>query len=156
MERYIWLVWFGAALIFFVIEIMTPTFFVVCLGIGCLVAAGASLLLPGESYLWIHLASFGFATFGSFIAIQPLAKRLKRREKLYRTNIESLIGETGVVKTPVGPGLQEGKVILQGSIWRAVAYGNERVQAGEHVQVVQVEGTKLVVRALSETREKNS
>lgn len=156
MERSIWLVWFAAALIFFVFEILTPTFFVVCLGIGCLAAAAASLLLPGKEYLWIHLASFGTATLASFIAIQPVARYLKKREKSYKTNIELMVGEIGVVITPIGPGLQEGRVMLQGSIWRAIAEANERIKAAAHVKVIKVEGTKLVVRAISETREKIS
>ena len=57
MDKYMWLVWSGAAIVFFILEILTPTFFVICLGIGCVAAAITSLILPGESYVWIHLAS---------------------------------------------------------------------------------------------------
>lgn len=148
MESYHWLLWFGAAIIFFVIEILTPTFFAACLGIGALAATITSLVWPSPEYVWTHFASFAAATFISFVAIRPLAKRMKNHGEKYRTNVESLVDEVGVITQQVGPGLEEGRVSLQGSTWRALSVDYKLIPVDKHVRVARVDGTLLYVRPI--------
>ena len=55
-------VWAGLALIFFIAEIFTAGFFLICFGIGAAVAALLALL--GVDAIW-QLAAFSFLRIGS-------------------------------------------------------------------------------------------
>jgi membrane protein implicated in regulation of membrane protease activity len=156
MQSYNWLLWFAAAIIFFVIEIMTPTFFAACIGIGALAATITSFIWPSPEYVWGHFASFAAATFISFVAIRPLAKHLTKQGKKYQTNVDFLIDEVGVVTQQVGPNLNEGRVSLQGSTWRALSIDGQKIAIKEYVRVVKVKSTVLHVRPVTESREKVS
>lgn len=149
----IWLLWFGAAIFFFIIEVLTPTFFVVCFAIGCLAAAICSLAFPGDSFVWLQLTSFAIATFVSFLAIQPLSKKLRRKESRFTTNMDALIGEFGIVTAIIGPGHKRGRILIQGVSWRAVAHNGQRIEIDERVKVVRFEGTTLTVELAYSARE---
>ena len=154
-DSVMWLVWFGAAIIFFVIEILTPTFFVVCMGIGCLVAAIVSFFDKENAHIWAHLASFGLATFVSFLAIRPFSKRV-RNPKVKEgdvTNIQSLIREEGIVVEAIGPGIKRGRIRIKGVSWRAVARDGDAIDIDERVTVLKIDGTTLYVQSVRKTQE---
>jgi membrane protein implicated in regulation of membrane protease activity len=56
---------------------------------------------------------------------------------------ENIIGSEGTVTRPLKP---EGRVKVQGVLWKAVSDGQE-LGAGDEVEVIGMEGLKLVVRA---------
>lgn len=56
------------------------------------------------------------------------------------TGAEGLVGEIGVVQTPLSP---EGKVFVHGEIWNA--YAEEAIEVGEKVRVIKTEGLKVRV-----------
>jgi membrane-bound ClpP family serine protease len=56
---------------------------------------------------------------------------------------EGLIGETAIVKTPLSPA---GTVFADGTRWNATLAENETAVVGEAVEIVEVEGLKLIVR----------
>jgi membrane-bound serine protease (ClpP class) len=59
------------------------------------------------------------------------------------TGKRGLVGECAEVKTAISPG-KVGSVFVHGEFWDAVA--DEKIKAGEEVEVVEVEGMRLVVR----------
>ncbi len=151
-----WLLWFGAAVIFFIIEMINLTFYVICLGIGALAASAMALILPKEEYIWAQLATFAVVTFLSFVVLQPFSRYLKKKGKRYRTNIESIYDDIGIVTREIGPNAQEGRIAIRGSSWRAVAMDNQIIAPGERVRVHKIDGTKLYVSAIKENPEKIS
>ncbi|WP_028107870.1 NfeD family protein [Ferrimonas futtsuensis] len=76
----------------------------------------------------------------------------RRRDKLGRDRsglnqrAKSLVGSQCVVMTQVSA--QEGRVKLGDSSWLACSESGDTLEPGVRVQVVRVEGTKLVVSAL--------
>ncbi len=59
------------------------------------------------------------------------------------TGAEGLVGEIGVVQTPLNP---EGKVFVHGEIWNA--YAEETIGVGEKVRVIKTEGLKVKVEKI--------
>ena len=150
-EKDMWLIWFGAAIIFFVIEVLTPTFFVICMGFGCLAATIMSLIFPQEQ--WAHLATFAVVTFLSFLAMRPFAKSIKNSSRGGITNIQSLLDEEGIVIESIGPGRREGRIKIRDVFWRAISADNKVIGIDERVRILEIDGTKLYVELKSHSQE---
>jgi membrane-bound serine protease (ClpP class) len=74
------------------------------------------------------------------IAVFLTTMVLRARRMKVATGREGLIGEIGVVRTPLGP---EGTVFVHGELWNAVA--SRAIDAGTRVRVAGVKGLQLVV-----------
>lgn len=141
-----WSFWFMAAVVLFLVEILTPgAFFFACLGIGALFAGLTVLLVPVP---WIPLPWLVFAMFSllSIYTIRPLARRMFQHEEK-RTNVDALIGQIAVVTEALEP-LHRGMVKVDGEVWRAEA--KESIPEGARVQVTAVKGAHLEVRKCSQ------
>jgi membrane protein implicated in regulation of membrane protease activity len=152
---FVWVLWFVVATIFFVIEILTPTFFVVCFGVGALAAMIASILtggkLPGA-----QLAAFAFSSFAAFLAIRPLARKIKNGRPTIGTNVNSLIDDIAIVVHEVGIGIEEGEIRIRGDFWRAVSADGRNHLKDELVKIDRQDGTLLYVRSWDENKEVRS
>lgn len=146
---FIWVLWFVVAAIFFVIEILTPTFFIACFGVGALAAMIVALISAGKSP-GAQLAAFAFASFASFLALRPLARKIKARRSAIDTNVNSLSKEIAIVVRDVGVGTNEGEVRIRGDFWRAVSADGRVFRKDEFVKVSRIDGTLLYVRAFEE------
>jgi len=129
------------ALALFILDVRVP-------GYGFLTAGGVISLLLGSLILFntpfyavsrslvvsLTLASGLFFAFIARSALQAQRRRVT-------TGREGLIGEVAIARTDLDP---EGMVFLHGELWNAVADG-ERIEEGERVRVVDMEGLKLKV-----------
>jgi membrane-bound serine protease (ClpP class) len=75
--------------------------------------------------------------------IFAVTKAIKARLTKPTTGMEGLIGETGIVSTPIA---LEGKVSIHGEFWNAVS--DQKIEAGEKVQVMWVRNLKLKVKKI--------
>jgi membrane-bound serine protease (ClpP class) len=75
--------------------------------------------------------------------IFAVTKAIKARLTKPTTGMEGLIGETGIVSTPIA---LEGKVSIHGEFWNAVS--DQKIEAGEKVQVMGVRNLKLKVKKI--------
>jgi membrane-bound serine protease (ClpP class) len=145
--------WFGLvflaiAFALFILDIKAPTH-------GALTAAGVASLIVGSLVLFNSPASPAFqrvsvplvvltsiVTGGIFFAFLLFAVRAQKSP--VRTGVESILGRVGTVRDPLDPG---GTVQLGGELWSAqAAEGEGPLPAGERVEVVRLEGNRLLVR----------
>lgn len=135
------LVWLILMIVFAGIEAATMGLTTIWFAAGSLGALICSLAgLP----LWVQIAVF--------LAVSIIMLVFTRRifvEKLKiggtRTNVDSLIGETGIVLTTV-TSFNGGRVKILGQEWAArVKTENLSLQEGTVVQVLNVEGVTLIV-----------
>jgi membrane-bound serine protease (ClpP class) len=92
---------------------------------------------------WTVILPVVGATAGVFVfAISAGIKAQMRRPA---TGSEGLVGEVGVVRTPLDP---VGQVFVRGEIWRAVSDG-DRIGEGERVQIVGIDSLTLRVRRVA-------
>jgi membrane protein implicated in regulation of membrane protease activity len=146
MSVEIWQLWMFAAVIFFILEMFTPSFFMACIGIGC-VAGSISSLLGGGTVAQLLL--FSLATLAAFLGVRPLARRyLYRKRENVRTNVDNLTGRTARVSERIDPATGQGRVVVDGDDWKAASEGGIAIEKGEQVEIVKVDSVILVVKNL--------
>ena len=138
--------WVVAALVLFIIEMFTSGFAVICLAIGALGGAAASLL---DWSLEIQLLVFAVVSFVALIAVRPILKRLffSKGEKV-QTNVDAIIGKRGVVCVEIEADDDNGRVMIDGLDWRAKSDNNEPLPVGTKVEVVERDSVILTVKKL--------
>jgi membrane-bound serine protease (ClpP class) len=113
------------------------------LGIGGTVSMvlGALLLVDGPPDMRIHLST-ALAVALPFAAITMflVSMVIKARHNKVLTGAEGMVGQLGIVQTPLEP---EGQVLVRGEYWDAIAPST--IPVGAHVRVTAVAGLKLQV-----------
>ena len=138
------MVWIIVAVAFFIIEIVTPTVFVfACFGLG---AIGASLAFKLSGNIWVSWIAFIAISIVGVIASKPFAERFAGKSARL-ANTDALIGKKGKVIITIDPEKNEGRVMVDREDWRAEA--DSRIEQGEIVEVLKVEGTHLYVKKIS-------
>jgi membrane-bound serine protease (ClpP class) len=121
---------------------------------GVLTIGGVIAILLGSMMLvdtpemplrvsWTVIVPVVAATAGIFVF--AVSAGIKAQLSRPATGAEGLIGEVGVVRTPIDP---DGQVFVRGEIWRAVS-GGEPIPAGERVEIVGMDGLTLRVKRLA-------
>ena len=147
--------WFGIvfmilAFVLFVLDIKAPTH-------GALTAAGVGSLIVGALTLFNSPSVPAFQRVSvplvvgmsiisglTFFAILLFALRAQRTP--LHMGRESMLGRTGVVRTPLAP---VGTVQVASELWTAEPdTGEEHLQSGTRVRVTRVEGVRLFVRKI--------
>ncbi|MDD2215872.1 MAG: NfeD family protein [Eubacteriales bacterium] len=138
------LIWIGIAVIFAIIEAITLGLTTIWFTVGglaaCLVALlGGPLLLQVIVFLVVSALLLYFT--------KPLAeKKLKIGGE--KTNVNALVGKTAVVTKDIIPH-NTGQVKVNGLIWTALSeQKGMNLLVGTEVEIVRVEGVKLIVRLL--------
>ena len=138
-----WQVWFVAALLLFVAEMIAPGFWLLSVAVGSLAAGLVSLVLPG---VVAPALAFGAGTLLSLVGVRPVLLRLLHRPgRDIRTNVDALAGKVGIVSTRIDPTTGKGRVLVEGEDWRAASLMDAPLEPGTRVMVVRVEGTTLYV-----------
>ena len=141
----IWQIWVIAALVLFIVEIMTSGFAIACLSVGCLLAAIGSAL--NLSLSW-QIGFFALGSFLAFIFIRPLVLKLmnkKTNQNKVTTNMDNLIGRKAVVTEKIeSDGF--GRVKIDGDDWKARLEDEGEAEVGEKVTIVSHESLVLTVK----------
>ncbi len=140
----LWTFWVVLGIILLVVEALTPEFIVASFAVGCFAAALVSLFTTS---LTLQLVTFALATALVLWQIRPLFLRFLDSKEA-RTNTDLLQGQVGKVIEAVGPQEKRGRVKIGGEEWLAVALEGERVDSGERVEVVGVEGAKVIIKSI--------
>jgi membrane protein implicated in regulation of membrane protease activity len=138
-----WVIWLVVAVAFAVGEILNLSFFLFPFAIGA--AAAAAVSLAGGSTA-ISFAVFAVLTTVSFAVVRPIAKRHLKTPPQLRTGTAALVGRTAVVLEPIDETGTHGTVRLEGEVWTARAYEDDRAfAAGERVTVIEIRGATALV-----------
>jgi membrane protein implicated in regulation of membrane protease activity len=144
LSDHMWESWLGLAVVFGVLELISLDLFLAMLAGGALIGA-VTALLGGPFALQVILASVSsIALLG---LLRPnIVRRLHTGPDL-RTGAEALIGKRATVLRELAHGTP-GRVKIGGEEWTAEPYDeDDRIEAGEVVDVVQIRGaTALVLR----------
>ena len=137
--------WFIVAIIFGVGELMTTSLTLILFSIGALLVMFLSIFI--ESILWQVII---FAVV-SIILLVIATKYLVDRDKdvKYNTNLQGIISQKAIVTQTIEP-YETGVAKLNGEEWTAMSKDETRIEAGKLVEVVAIEGVKLIVKEVSE------
>lgn len=144
MEFEIWHIWLIAAILFFILEIIIPSFVVFNFGVGALFGTlAASVDMPVEWQIFI----FSLFTIVSFFLVRPiLLKWAYKRSHNIRTNTEAYIGRQAEVVEEINPVAEKGTVKLDGSIWQARSMDGSIIESGKIVEITKVDSIVFEVK----------
>ncbi len=143
----------GLGILFFVVELLTPTF-------GLFTTAGVVSFFFGSMLLfsasqeteWVIRREF-FTEFRYLVIIVTvsvalffifgISKALQLRRTKPTTGEEQMLGVKGTALTDIDP---EGQIRGRGEIWNV--YSDEKIKKGEKVEVIEMHGLKLKVRKI--------
>jgi membrane protein implicated in regulation of membrane protease activity len=140
-----WQVWIVLSALLLVAEMFAPGFWLASIAVGCLAAGVAGLLPIG---LLGQILVFAGGSLASLFGLRPVLVRrfLHSRGTEVLTNVEALVGKTGVVTRRIDPVTRIGRVVVDGEDWRGTLLeGSGVIEPGTRVIVVQVDGSTLVV-----------
>jgi membrane-bound serine protease (ClpP class) len=146
--------WFGlvflaTAFVLFLLDIKAPTH-------GALTAAGVASLVIGALVLFNSPSTpsfqrvsipliFGVAIATALFFTTVLTFALRAQRRPIEVGAEALVGRVGESRSALDP---SGIVHVAGELWTAsIELGAEPIRTGERVEVVKVDGLKLVVRS---------
>jgi membrane protein implicated in regulation of membrane protease activity len=148
MEQLTWIFWIVLAVILIVAEIFTLGFFLFSFGIGALAAAAIGVF--GFGLAW-QFAVFAIVSTVLTVMSRTLFSKYASgagREEI-KMGADSLPGMVGTVTSPSQGALNAGAVRVYGSEWTAFpADGEGELIEGEKVEVVEVKGASIYVRAV--------
>jgi membrane protein implicated in regulation of membrane protease activity len=139
-----WWWWMVLGLVLAAIELATPGgFFIVFFGVSALVVGLMGLVGPDQpewlQWLWFTV----IAVVALRLFRKPLLARIQPR--LDAPDVDSMVGETAVVASDLGPGAH-GRAELRGSSWQVRNVGERSLPAGSRSRVVAVHGLVLDIR----------
>ena len=142
-------VWLIVAVAFGIAELMTTSLTVVWFSIGALILMVLSTFI--ESII-IQIALFAAI---SITLLVVFTKYFVDKDKTYKynTNLQGIEQKTGIVKEEI-PQYMTGIVTLTGEDWTAISEDGEKIQVGQLVKVIRIEGVKLVVKPVNNQEEK--
>lgn len=139
------IIWTVLIIVFAVAEAFTLGLTSIWFALGSVVALLASLIkLP----IYLQIAIFLIATLIMLIYTRPVAVKYLRIGAS-KTNVSALLGETGIVLKRIDT-YNLGQVKVKGQIWTAKSETGEDIPRGEEVEIVSVEGVKLIVKPVEQ------
>ena len=138
-----WVLWLIAAVVLAAAEVANLSFFLFPFAIG---AAGAAVVGLAGGGTAIELITFAALTGVSFTVVRPIARRHINMPPQLRTGTAALIGRTAIVTERIVNDEAVGKVRLEGEVWSARAYDEDKVlEPGTRVHVMEIRGATALV-----------
>lgn len=138
-----WMIWAVAVIVLAILEIFTPSFFMICLAFGALCASIAAAIGLGLSW---QLSFFAVGSIVAFVFVRPVMMKYLLKKDKVKTGVDALIGRVGRVSEAINPELHRGRVAIDGDDWRAISVDNEPIPLGQNVEIVRVESTTIYVK----------
>lgn len=113
----------------------------------CVGGVAAMILSYLQAPLWLQITAFAIVSSIFILITRPLAKKILRGN-IVKTNSDRLIGKHAIVTKPFSED-ERGEVKILGEYWSAVTHEKASIHEGEHVEILAIEGVKLVVRPLN-------
>ena len=139
--------WLAAMVVFIAAEAMTVSLVSIWFAAGALGAIIVALLGGG---LVLQVTVFLMLAVALLLSLRSIVRK-HFTPHVTKTNIDSVIGATGIVVTPVKNIAALGQVQINGMEWSARSSDNSHIPAGAMVRVDRVEGVKVFVTPVLET-----
>lgn len=133
--------WLVAMIVFIIAEASTVALVSIWFAVGALAAIVVALLGGGVG---VQVSVFLAVSVLLLLCLRTVVRKYIR-PRLTRTNVDSVIGSTGVVTTPVNNVAALGQVSIAGMEWSARSTTGAPLPEGALVRVDRIEGVKVFV-----------
>ena len=133
--------WLAAMVVFLAAEATTVTLVSIWFALGAL---GAILVALLGGNLMLQITVFLLLAILLLLSLRGIVRRYIT-PRISKTNIDSIIGTTGIVLSPVDNIAALGQVQVNGVEWSARSTDGAQIPAGTLVRVDKIEGVKVFV-----------
>ena len=142
----VWWHWFALGLVLIALELAAAGgFYIIFFGIAAVIVGVLQLAgLSGPT--WIQLLLFSALSIVSLLFFRSPMLRWLNLDTKNSDTVDSLVGETAVVKQDIPAG-EIGRVELRGTSWSARNRGSELLTTGRRCVVVAVDRLMLIIEA---------
>lgn len=134
-------VWLGLMILFLIAEGATVSLVSLWFAAGAVVAMFAALLGAG---VWLQTGLFLAVSGALLLMLRPIVRRYLV-PKITATNVDSLVGATGLVTESIDNVTASGQVKLGAMEWTARSTTGENIPQGTLIRVDRIEGVKVYV-----------
>ena len=134
-------VWLGLVILFLIAEGATVSLVSLWFAAGAVVAMFAALLGAGA---WLQTGLFLVVSGALLLMLRPIVRRYLV-PKITATNVDSLVGATGLVTESIDNVTASGQVKLGAMEWTARSTTGENIPQGTLIRVDRIEGVKVYV-----------
>lgn len=138
--------WLIMIVVFLLAEASTVMLVSTWFAIGSLAAMLMALIGAGTG---LQIAVFVIISAVCLTALRPLVRR-HIAPKLTKTNVDAVVGSTGLVTVAIDNVTAQGQVKLGAMEWTARSESGEPIPQGTLVKVVRIEGVKAIVSPVRE------
>lgn len=135
------IIWFALMVFLIFLEANTVTLVAIWFICGSLAALISSLL---GAQLWLQVVLFVAISVILLILLRPVTKKYIQ-PKVTKTNIDAIVGSTGVVIGVINNTMAKGTVKLGAMEWSARSSSGDILEPGTMVTVDRIEGVKVFV-----------
>lgn len=135
------IIWLVLMVVFLIAESQSVTMVSLWFAAGALGALIAELC---GAQLWLQIVIFFAVSIVLLASLRPIARKYFT-PKIIKTNVDSLIGQTGLVTADIDNVTAQGQVKLGAMEWTARSTSGETIKAGTLVKVDKIEGVKVYV-----------
>ena len=134
-------VWLGLVILFLIAEGATVSLVSLWFAAGAVAAMFAALLGAGA---WLQTGLFLVVSGALLLMLRPIVRRYLV-PKITPTNVDSLVGSTGLVTEAIDNVTASGQVKLGAMEWTARSTTGENIPQGTLIRVDRIEGVKVYV-----------
>lgn len=134
-------VWLGLMILFLIAEGATVSLVSLWFAAGAVVAMFAALLGAGA---WLQTGLFLVVSGALLLMLRPIVRRYLV-PKITPTNVDSLVGSTGLVTESIDNVTASGQVKLGAMEWTARSTTGENIPQDTLIRVDRIEGVKVYV-----------
>ena len=139
-----WVIWTIVAVAMIVAEVFISGFFVVWFGVGAIPAGIAAYFYP--SNIVLQLGVYIIATIALLLSTRKVVKRLYQSGSKEKVGANRMLGKPGIVLEEIDSASGKGLVRVEHDQWRAESEGGSLIPKGKKIEVLRVEGTRLIVK----------
>ena len=136
------LIWFVVIAVALIGEAVSPMLLSIWFAGGAVVALIAALC---GAQLWLQIVLFLAVSAALLAVTRPLAKKYVT-SRTQATNLDRIVGTEGRVTEAIDNSRGEGCVYVDGKSWTARSESGEPLPEGETVEILRIEGVKVIVR----------
>ena len=135
------ILWLVLLIVFLVVEAVTVTLVSLWFAAGALAALLVSFF---GAAIWLQVLIFLAVSAVALAALRPVARKYIR-PKITATNVDAVIGSTGLVTVAVDNVTASGQVKLGAMVWSARSTSGDPIPEGTLVRADRLEGVKVFV-----------
>jgi membrane protein implicated in regulation of membrane protease activity len=134
--------WIITAVVFFILEMATASFFFLWIGAGAVLTALTSLFVDKD---WIQYTVFAVSSILLVVLSRPWAKRFSGKNIRF-SNVDALIGQTGSVTKVQRDFTWQGYIKVGGEMWKVESENKVPLTLEGNVVVLEARSNVLVVK----------